>query len=135
MLCFICGQFCFSDVPWGYDCFTLLYDAPLHVSLNQTQGVLGSLPEDMRHTLTRPGMMHTLPRPLQDLLLPSNPTPASARLLTAEYEQGATQSSRHRRPAGREGFSIRGQGDAGPRAIEGGGVLLFLAWKVVSQLR
>ncbi|CAN0575652.1 unnamed protein product, partial [Ectocarpus sp. 12 AP-2014] len=42
------------------------------LSEDETQGVLASLPEDMQYTLTRPGIMHTLPRPFQDLLLPPN---------------------------------------------------------------
>eukprot|EP00752_Nemacystus_decipiens_P003233 g2991.t1 len=68
------------------------------LSEDETQGVLLSLPEDMRHTLTRPGIMHTLPRPLQDLLLPPN---AAA---TAN-EQDAVGSRRRPRLAGTGGLS------------------------------
>lgn len=70
---------------------------PLYVVL-QTQGVLLSLPEDMRHTLTRPGVMHTLPRPLQDVLLPPS-------VAVAASGQEAAGSRRRRRLAGAEGLS------------------------------
>lgn len=37
----------------------------------QTQKVLSTLPEDMQNTLTRPGLLHTLPLSLQSVLLPT----------------------------------------------------------------
>lgn len=76
---------------------------PCFASSRQTQGVLLSLPEDMRHTLTRPGIMHTLPRPVQDLLLPPNAAAAA-------NGRGAVGSRRRRRLAGTEGFATDGTG-------------------------
>lgn len=82
---------------------------------HQTEGVLGSLPEDMRHTLTRPGIMHTLPRPFQDLLLPPNATSR------AGSRQGTDSDRGRRRLRGRtEGFQ-EGTRGPGTRAIEDGG--------------
>lgn len=55
--------------------------------------MLRSLPEGMRNTLTRPGLMHTLPNPLQNLLLPMSQN-ASIGRGAADVPRPAVQNGR-----------------------------------------
>ncbi|CAM9118709.1 unnamed protein product [Scytosiphon promiscuus] len=85
------------------------------LSEDETQGVLASLPEDMRHTLTRPGMMHTLPRPFQEVLLPPNATPRAG--LRTGSRQEVSGRGRRRLRVRTEGFQADSNG-TGARAME-----------------
>ena len=65
---------------------------PTPVRPQQTERVLHSLPEDMRDTLTRPGLMHTLPRPLQGILRPMDQSASSGRRLIASEPSTAGEA-------------------------------------------
>ncbi|CAN0130944.1 unnamed protein product, partial [Ectocarpus fasciculatus] len=89
------------------------------LSDDETQGVLASLPEDMQHTLTRPGIMHTLPGPFQDLLLPANAREGV--LIGARDGRGVSGPSRRHQRVETQGLAEAGGGAAAaPRAYEGG---------------
>ncbi|CAB1096469.1 unnamed protein product [Ectocarpus sp. CCAP 1310/34] len=87
------------------------------LSEDETQGVLASLPEDMQYTLTRPGIMHTLPRPFQDLLLP--PNARDGVLIGAPDGREVIGSRRRHRGVEIQGLA-EARGAAAPRANEGG---------------
>ncbi|CBN79235.1 conserved unknown protein [Ectocarpus siliculosus] len=87
------------------------------LSEDETQGVLASLPEDMQYTLTRPGIMHTLPRPFQDLLLP--PNARAGVLIGAPDGREVIGPRRRHRGVETQGLAEAG-GAAASRANEGG---------------
>ncbi|CAM9128135.1 unnamed protein product, partial [Hapterophycus canaliculatus] len=96
------------------------------LSEDETQGVLGSLPEDMRHTLTRPGIMHTLPRPFQDILLPPNATSRAGVLVGRRQE--ASGRGRRRRRVRTEGIRESSSGTGTRAIVEGEGCCCVSAW-------
>lgn len=74
------------------------------------------MPEGMRETLMRPGLLHTLPRPLQALLLPPNQSAEATLLAISSSSPGVGQGGDRRRRRRRARVEdLEGVGDTGER--------------------
>lgn len=81
------------------------------------------MPEGMRETLMRPGLLHTLPQPLQALLLPPNQSAQATLLAISSSSAGVGQGGDRRRRRRRARVEyLEGVGDTGGRGRGSGGI-------------